>query len=381
MKKIISHSDTGTRYLEIKNKEGKIWLIPFASVRKGLELYQPSSKKGVLLKKYISAFKYLPFILSKFGINIVQLTIDSDFSSIVQDLFDTTGIMYSLFLGTPGRDNKPTIQLYTSKRILAYCKFSSNPRICVSFYKEARAFEYLHSKGLTTIPKLLYLDQVDEDQTIFVQSTNKNFNAVTLHEITDKHVEFLLDLSNKTRKICYFNDTDYYKMLQDFETNLKKMPFLCDEDMIEEIIQLIKNKLENVKEYSFYHGDFTPWNTYLSKSNSIEAFDLEYAKYTYPKMLDIFHFFTQIKLYESDENVDEILIDFKRYFIFGDLSGLFENAYLSYLFYLVDIINFYLERDYGAFSEKTIRCLETRYELMVYCYDKCLEREKDESSE
>lgn len=45
MKTIVNYSDTGTKYLEIKNADGKMWLVPFSSVSKGLELYQPSSKK------------------------------------------------------------------------------------------------------------------------------------------------------------------------------------------------------------------------------------------------------------------------------------------------------------------------------------------------
>lgn len=45
MKTIVNYSDTGVKYLEIKNMDGKIWLVPFSSVSKGLELYQPSSKK------------------------------------------------------------------------------------------------------------------------------------------------------------------------------------------------------------------------------------------------------------------------------------------------------------------------------------------------
>lgn len=58
---------------------------------------------------------------------------------------------------------------------------------------------------------------------------------------------------------------------------------------------------------------------------------------------------------------------------------LFENAYFSYLLYLVDIMNLYLGRDYGAFSEETIKNLKLWYELMLRCFSVCLEREKYES--
>lgn len=379
MKMIINYSGTGAKYLEIKNADGKIWLIPFSSVRKGLELYQPSSKKGQLLKKYLPAFKCFTFCTRKLGIHIVHIQIDSDFEQRMNDLFDKPDIQYSIFRGTPGRDNKPTIQLYTSNEILAFCKFSANPRICEFFRKEAECLEYLHRKGVGAVPRVLSLEKLDEAQSVFIQSTNKSFGSSTLHDITDQHIEFLIDLSKKTQRTCQFIETDYCKSLCEFKYNYHKIPFPYDKDFIENVIRLISARMVDVQEYSFYHGDFTPWNTYLTERNTLEVFDFEYAKYTYPKLLDIFHFFTQIKLYESNENADEILEDFKTYFVHGKLCSLFENVYFSYLLYLVDIMNLYLERDYGSFSKEIIKCLELRYELMLRCFSVCLEGEKYES--
>ena len=92
MKTIINYSDTGVKYLEIKNMDGKIWLVPFSSVSKGLELYQPSSKKGQFLKKYLCAFKYFTFIIRKFGIRTVRIQIDSDFMHSMKNLFNKADI-------------------------------------------------------------------------------------------------------------------------------------------------------------------------------------------------------------------------------------------------------------------------------------------------
>jgi hypothetical protein len=376
MKTIVNYSDTGIKYLEIKNMDGKIWLVPFSSVSKGLELYQPSSKKGQFLKKYLCAFKYFTFIIRKFGIRTVQIQIDSDFMHSMKNLFNKADIQYSIFLGTPGRDNKPTIQLYTANEILAFCKFSATPRICDSFRKEAKCLTYLGEKGVHAIPKVLSLEKLDKEESVFIQSTEKAFGATTLHHITDLHIAFLRDLADKTCQNCKYIETDYYKSLCKFKDNHNKIPFIYDKNFIENVIQFISARMEGIQEYSFYHGDFTPWNTYLTEKNTLEVFDFEYAKYTYPKLLDIFHFFTQIKLYESNENADEIMEDFKIYFVHGKLGSLFENVYFSYLLYLVDIMNFYLERDYGYFSEETVKCLKIRYELMIRCFTACLEGRK-----
>ena len=294
----------------------------------------------------------------------------------MKNLFNKADIQYSIFLGTPGRDNKPTIQLYTANEILAFCKFSATPRICDSFRKEAKCLTYLGEKGVHAIPKVLSLEKLDKEESVFIQSTEKAFGATTLHDITDLHIAFLRDLADKTCQNCKYIETDYYKSLCKFKDNHNKIPFIYDKNFIENVIQFISARMEGIQEYSFYHGDFTPWNTYLTEKNTLEVFDFEYAKYTYPKLLDIFHFFTQIKLYESNENADEIMEDFKIYFVHGKLGSLFENVYFSYLLYLVDIMNFYLERDYGYFSEETVKCLKIRYELMIRCFTACLEGRK-----
>ncbi|MBR2949797.1 MAG: hypothetical protein IKC46_08045 [Lachnospiraceae bacterium] len=373
MKTIFKRCDMGIKYLEIRNSGGKVWLVPFSSVRKGLELYQPSSKKGNILKKYLSVFKFLPFIIEKFGVHIVHIHIDEDFAQSIDDLFDKEDIYYSIFLGTPGRDNKPTIQLYTAKEILGYCKYSANPRICDAFRREAECLKNLHRKGIRAVPEVLLLEEIDDGQTVFIQSTGKRFGASTQHVITQRQILFLLDVSEKTRQKCEFSETDYYKFLCDFKKNHHKFPFAYDKESVEKLIQIIECEMQKVKDYFFYHGDFTPWNTYLTENDTLEAFDFEYAKYTYPKLLDIFHFFTQVKMYENGENAEKIWKDFMELFVRGKLSTLFENVYFSYMLYLVDITNLYIERDYGAFSEETTELLKIRYELMLRCYSAYLE--------
>lgn len=101
--------------------------------------------------------------------------------------------------------------------------------------------------------------------SLFLFRVRKNFGASTLHDITDQHIEFLIDLSNKTQRPCQFIETDYCKSLCEFKDNYHKIPYPYDKDFIENVIQLIEVRMTGVNEYSFYHGDFTPWNTYLTE--------------------------------------------------------------------------------------------------------------------
>jgi hypothetical protein len=370
LKDIIIQAQNGEKYLVITNPDEKKWIVPFDYAKRGLEIYQPSSSKGKMLKKYISFIKLFPRLINRLGIKINFYCFDPGFEYIIKNLFDKKELIYSIFCGTPGKDSKPTIQIFTSKKILAYCKYSSNKNICELFKREADSLKYLANKGVSSVPQLLLLEKI-EDEVLFIQSTSKRFGAKTLHNISELHMDFLLDLSQKTCKNCAFHETEYYKMLQEFKSNYDKMPFIYDKEMLNDAIMIIEKRMGNEKEYSFYHGDFTPWNTYLTKKRSIEAFDLEYSKYSYPKLLDIFHFYTQVCIYEKEMDSDNIIKTFEKYFIKGKFSGYFDNAFFSYLLYLVDIINMYLIRDYGVYSEETVKCIKIRYELLNYCVGKC----------
>lgn len=375
VEEIISYSHKGCKYLKIENADGKVWLIPFFNVRKGMELYQPSSLKGRLLKNYLCYFKYIPRVLKKIGITICYMNLSERFRSKMVEVFECDSLLYAIFLGTPGKDNKPTIQVFTRKRILGYCKYTPNIRIANSFSNEKQHLDYLYKKNVFGVPQSLYCGELNDNIFLFVQDTTKSFNALILHELSKSHVTFLRELKNRTLVKCRFEDTEYYGMLQRFKKNLIKTPFSYDDNLIKEMIKYIENQMCNQREYCFYHGDFTPWNTYSNNRKEIYAFDLEYAKYSYPPMLDVLHFYTQVKLYESRVNTEEIYNSFCKLFEFGDFSDIFDYPDFSYLLYLIDIINFYIERDFDHFSKDTLRCLDIRYKLLYLCYNSILEQE------
>lgn len=370
MEEIINQFGSQLNYLRVENNDGKVWFVPFNNVKKGLELYQPSSTKGKILRRFLPYCKFFYSFLGSVGVQFVKLDISDSFSDIIRELFPHEKLFYSIFMGTPGVDNKPTIQIYTNYKILAYCKYSSSPRIINVFRKESEMLEYLNNKGVKNVPNPLCIKESNA-KCLYLQSTRKSFGSSTLHNIEKLHFDVLSNLYKKTGYICNYEDSDYYKMFKRFKSNLSKLPFEFDSDAIRKAISLVDKRLSGYQTFSFYHGDFTPWNTYLNMEGKLELFDFEYARYTYPPMLDIFHFFTQVKLYESAQTVEEIFNDFTTFFKSSKCDGYFDDIYFSYLLYLIDIINLYIERDYVLFSEETVKLLRVRYELLLLCVRKC----------
>lgn len=358
----------GNLYLYVKNKDGKIWILPIHNLKTALALYEPSSAKGHFLQKGLPYVKYLAPFLGKFGIKRDNYVVSSAFKEKLQNVFPKKNMEYAFFLGTPGSHQKMTVQIFSGNEIIGYCKVSSNPEIVNIFKKEKEVLDYLMEKEIGNIPKCLFCGKYDEENYIFVQSTCKKRKSPTYHCIQEQHIIFLNNLRRHTEIQCDFLETDYYRTLCSFEKNLVNFPNEINSYKIKCIINEIQNYLKTVRTYSFYHGDFTPWNTFLIHDD-IYAFDFEYAKTTYPPMIDVFHFFTQIHIYETKETVDAIFEEFKCLFIEGRYRDLFPFPTLFYMMYLIDIIELYLERDKDTISEETRKNQIIRYELLIHCYE------------
>lgn len=277
-------------------------------------------------------------------------------------------IEVAFFLGTPGTHQKMTIQAFSNDKILGYCKVSSNTEIVDIFRKEKEVLDYLRDKDVNNIPNCLFLGQVDRENFIFVQSTCKNKYAKTYHCIREQHIAFLDNVRRHTEIHCDFLESDYYKTLCSFEKYLSYFPGEISNYKIKCIVYEVQNYLKKVQSYSFYHGDFTPWNTFFIR-DGLYVFDFEYAKITYPPMIDLFHFFTQVHIYEMKETSDAIFEEYKRLFIEGPYRDLFPSPTMFYMMYLIDIIELYIERDKYNISDETRRNQIIRYELLILCHE------------
>lgn len=356
----------GQSYLSIVNNGGKVWILPMKNLRMALALYQPSSNKGNILKKWLPFVKVITPVLGKLGIENKRLILSDKFRKMIEEIFQQNRLEFAFFLGTPGTHQKITIQIFSDNRILGYCKLSSNPAIINIFINEKKNLDFLKQCSVHNIPECLYCGLFDDVTYMFVQTTVKNKKSDTYHEIRDAHISFLNTLKLKTEVRCEYCDSDFYKTMTAFQHNIRFFPGDIDRKIIDKVIKIIEDYLKSVCLYSFYHGDFTAWNTFITKSK-IFAFDFEYAKRSYPPMIDIFHFFTQGQIYETNHNSLEIVDEFKKLFVDGSYENVFKSPEINYMMYLIDIINLYLDRDKGNFSNETKTNLQIRYEILSKC--------------
>lgn len=340
------HSDK--IFLSFSNNDKKLWIIPNKNTRTALNLYQPSALKGKLLKLCLPYMKNSKIVQKYLSITAEKYILESSLLELLKTVFNTDTFEFAVFGGTPSNHQKITIQIFKGNKILGYCKVTNDKDVKALFKHEKKILRELNGSGLHQIPLCLYSGDLNDEQAVFVQSTIKTNNSKVVHSWKIKHWEFLSTLKKQTEQTLLFTQTDYFKTLQILKKNSS---YLSDRDaqIIEKAILRVTQFYDNKSAcFSAYHADFTPWNMFVEKGE-LFVFDFEYAKMTYPPMLDWFHFFTQTSIFEKGWDDDQIFNHFNSNK--NKIKKHIDHPEFFYLCYLLDIVTLYITRDKGGYSK------------------------------
>lgn len=342
--------DGNALFFVFSNADNKCWIIPGKQTKTALNLYQPSSLKGKWMKRLFPLLKNSRLFRSKLGIEVKSYALCDELEALLQRLFQKDNLEFSLFCGTPSVHQKITIQISAGKKILGYCKVSDNEEIKAIFKHEQQVLDELGQKEVKQIPKCIYRGILSANMDLFVQTTTKTNASKVIHSMTKHHWDFLAQVSIQTKQQLPFGDTDFSQMLERLSFQLKHLPERDAALVISALTGVKKHFDNNTVSFSGYHADFTPWNMFVEK-NELFVFDFEYAQLTYPPYLDYFHFFTQQAIYTNHWNADEIFEAYIKQK--SQLVNYFPNPDFSYLCYLLDIMERYINREKGALKKDT----------------------------
>ncbi len=344
MNQLIFNISGNDLFYRIVNADGKIWYIPDKQTRLALQLYQPSSINGKLLKSCFPVIKRFAFVLDLLGISVHKYGVQSFLFDFLCELFKVQNVEIALFCGTPSIHQKITMQVTEGANILGYCKISEKQEVKALFKYEEDIFKMLHDNGITNTPQCLYNGALQDETHIFAQTTTKTSRSKVLHQLSAIHWDFLSQLHQKTKTSLPFEKSDFYQSLNLLKQNLSYLSAASAKSVSASITMVKKYYEGKEMMFSFYHADFTPWNMFLEKGE-LFVFDWEYAKRTFPPFLDAFHFLTQVCIFEQHKNAEGIIATYRaNRHIFAKY---FDNPDFSYQCYLLGIISFYLHRDEG----------------------------------
>jgi len=327
------------KYWYIQNTVGQKWLISHNQMKMGLELFMPNSLKGKIVKRVMPFIVLNKQIRKKTGIKLVRFDITEVYKRKMETVFQTDGLEYSFFLGSPGKNQKTTIQFIKEKKILGYCKITDKPHIYDLFENERNILIFLEEKGVQGVPRCLYSGKFSS-LYLFAQTTKRTiFSNFNYHD--NLAWNFVKTLYLKTRRVVRFETSDYHTMLSELQILIKEYDY-AGKAHLEEIIGrvLLKYQYKDL-EFSFYHGDFTPWNSF-EEEGRLFVFDFEYGKYLYPPFLDYFHYFTQSAL-NKHKSTEWIVTFFKKKV--KDKIKYNMGTTDLYEMYLLDIIQQYMKYD------------------------------------
>lgn len=338
---LISNSKLGLhRCLLFGNAEGKEWIMPCRNMRTAMNLYQPSGRKGKWLKSLLPCSFLSPFISKAIHSTQINQGLSYELRRIFAGIWGCKPVQFAIFGGTPGIHCKLTMQISRGKKILGYCKITDSAEIVALFDREYRILNKLHQAGITQAPKPLYRGQLQNGLEIFVQSTTKTAKSQVVHEWGVMHDNYINSLYEATKRQIPFEESDFYKTLTAFKENIALYPLEeYRDEMLKEAERVLDLYRGKSVEFSAYHADFTPWNTFAN-DDELFAFDWEYARASYPPFLDRYHFFTQTAIFESHTEPSVIIEGIRN----GDYPWLDVE---QYKLYLIDVTARFTLREKG----------------------------------
>lgn len=261
---------------------------------------------------------------------------------------------YSIFTGTVGENRKAIIELHNNKEIFVFVKIALTTSSKKLVENEINTLNFLSSLELKKIitPELLGSseDSIAELSNIkpkkFIQNTA--LNAI--------HIDALNEFYTKTYQNCDLtslavlqsakekNETLLGKSKIDNELKIERIQSLCQK------VQLLIETLEKDNKFvsvSLSHGDFTPWNMYVTKQK-LHLFDWELSENQMPMMFDLIHFVFQSNIMIKQKSYNEIIVSLKVLLKKGNTQTIIKkfniDFNLNYTFYLVYTISYYLNK-------------------------------------
>ena len=370
LNKIYTTQNKGQSYMIFCHSD-KTWIFPSKCIKPALELYQPSTFKGNVLKKMVELSASNKAVQAKLGIKSKEMELNKNIKELVDKIAYNIQsphkeIYVAGYMGDTSseQNEKVTLQIYDENQILVYLKITDKEKVGMNFDREIDALNSLKEKGIENIPEVLAEEHIDGLQ-IFGQSTFRGLNCKIKLKLGLEQMEFVKKINSTNLAELDYEETDIFKSVE-----YVKSVIGCftenQQKVLNQAIELVEEGLKEEKHsYGFYHGDFTPWNVYYDYG-VMQVFDFEYCEEYMPIYMDIFHYFTQMSVLGMNNETGGTIHLYKKYRKI--IEQYVTNPELVYLCYLLHIVGFYNKR---TKSEADISVKYNQWiELMEYLVEK-----------
>lgn len=293
--------------------------------------------------------KGVGFALRKLGIEMVRFDINPEIREYISEVLETEKYYVAGYIGNTSskQNDKVTMQIFTEEKILGYIKITKEDEVIKSFINEFDALVFLAEKEIKGIPEILGVTEFN-GMHMFVQSTQKKLSDKVKNELSEKQINCIKDIVDKTKISCKYETTEFFDIIRYLKKFVREKYPEKERRIMRHSIKIIEKELQDkTGEYAFSHGDFTPDNVYYTEKG-VSLCDFEYCKYTMPCYIDIFHYFTQLSLFGLQNDADKTVYLYEKYYKL--FEKYVENPDFTYLCYILTIMCFYNKRTTEKFD-------------------------------
>ena len=361
-------------YRVVPNATAPRFLIPIASrgsILRSLQIYNAQRLLARLGKRLLSTAVGVE-LAKVFLRDVASVSIRRDISRArwgslilqehLKDLFGLDSLTLSVSLGTPGVHQKPLLQVMDQKgKILGYVKVGWNGETIELVQREKSALSSLEHRRFSTaaVPRVIHAGWWRE-RYLLIQEAPQSRSDDSLQNITDQHLQFLLELHSTNPSCSQLQESKFVRGLQRRLAFLRSSGFTYYGHLLQLAFSGCNDRLGNAEiPFGFRHGDFTPWNI-LFTCDKLFVVDWEYAQQLSLPGWDLFHFIIQTAVLVRGRSAGQIYENFTQ----QGQNHEYVHAYLQELgispdlagpllsLYLVDVLSWYLCRDGRRVSAK-----------------------------
>ena len=335
-----------TKYCVIDNGY-KTWIIPYNKMKNAVEMFSEYSFNGRAMKHIFTYTKWSRLIRKKAGCKIEELTISDELKSIIEKYVEEK-YECAIYFGNLDtvQNYKAVVQVFNECRTLLYIKLSMEDIVKESFRREKNALELLNKEGVRLIPCIEGIEQVGKWKAM-VQKP-QNVQCTKTKGFNGKHWNFLENMCKKNMVKCQYKNTDLYPYLNSLHNYIEERNTSW-KDIIVKALERAEGYLNSIEEFSFGHGDFSPWNI-KETVDEIYVYDFEYCLKTTVPYMDYFHFLCQHEIIKKNPKPSRVIKILKR--DRQELEKHIKNIDDTFIVYLLFIISFYIRRNNGKINEK-----------------------------
>jgi len=207
---------------------------------------------------------------------------------------------FSILVYSSEKSQKSVVALSQNRFITHFIKIAHTDRATELINNEIYALQILSQRRLKKIVHP-FLSHTEGDHTIIVSSVIPSKKDKSRFELTPLHIKAMAEMYSLYHHKCQLRDLTYYRNLNSYISAIKSYLSESDQFLAPDIksqlaacMQAYEKLFQRVNLYeeievSLSHGDFIPWNMYMT-SSQVFLYDWEYAQESCPLLYDLFYF-------------------------------------------------------------------------------------------